>query len=517
MVYVLDMEGKPLMPTTRHGWARRALKSGRAKAVQTLPFTIRLQYSLDDPVLQDITLGIDPGRTNIGVAAVREDGTCLYAAHCETRNRQVRKQMDDRRMHRQASRRGERLRRKRRAKRNGTLKQVTFSMTAMGPRPNINNRGEFFRMLPGCKEVSVYKDIRNTEARFQNRARPEGWLSPTAGHLLRTHLNLVRKIQRILPVSRVSLELNRFSFMEMEAGGKLPHWAYQCGPLYGKGSIQDAISEMQDGKCLLCGKSPIDHCHHLTERAWGGTDRLANLVGLCSGCHAKVHTDMVASRKLEAKVGRRNKGFRALSTLNQIIPSLADSLVGMFGNRFYIVNGWDTKQFREDHGLEKAHEQDAYCIACSTMPGVRNVSPVVATFQVRQYRRHDRALVKRQTERCYYLGKTKVAVNRRKRMDQKTDSLEDWYQDMRTEYGDKTADRMRSRLKVKESQRSYNNPGRLLPGAKFHYGGKTYVMESQMTNGQYYRAVGQGKKNFPAAKSRILYKNQGLVTVGVSH
>ena len=75
MVYVLDMEGKPLMPTTRHGWARRALKSGRAKAVQTLPFTIRLQYSLDDPVLQDITLGIDPGRTNIGVAAVREDGT----------------------------------------------------------------------------------------------------------------------------------------------------------------------------------------------------------------------------------------------------------------------------------------------------------------------------------------------------------------------------------------------------------------------------------------------------------
>ena len=120
-------------------------------------------------------------------------------------------------------------------------------------------------------------------------------------------------------------------------------------------------------------------------------------------------------------------------------------------------------------------------------------------------------------QRCYYLGKTKVAVNRRKRMDQKTDSLEDWYQDMRTEYGDKTADGIRSRLKVKKSQRSYNNPGRLLPGAKFHYGGKTYVMESQLTNGQYYRAVGQGKKNFPAAKSRILCRNQGLVTVGVSY
>ena len=39
-VYVLDMNGEPLMPTCRYGKVRRMLKSGQAKAVDTLPFTI---------------------------------------------------------------------------------------------------------------------------------------------------------------------------------------------------------------------------------------------------------------------------------------------------------------------------------------------------------------------------------------------------------------------------------------------------------------------------------------------
>lgn len=32
-VYVLDVDGKPLMPTCRYGKVRRMLKSGQAKAV----------------------------------------------------------------------------------------------------------------------------------------------------------------------------------------------------------------------------------------------------------------------------------------------------------------------------------------------------------------------------------------------------------------------------------------------------------------------------------------------------
>ena len=120
-VYVLDVDGKPLMPTCRYGKVRRMLKSGQAKAVDTLPFTIQLTYQTKTKILQPVTAGQDPGRTNIGLAAVREDGIDLYRSHCETRNKEIPKLMEERLAHRRASRRRERLARKRLAKKFGTI------------------------------------------------------------------------------------------------------------------------------------------------------------------------------------------------------------------------------------------------------------------------------------------------------------------------------------------------------------------------------------------------------------
>lgn len=42
MVYVQDIDGKPMMPTTRHGKVRRLLKDKKAVVVNLCPFTIRL-------------------------------------------------------------------------------------------------------------------------------------------------------------------------------------------------------------------------------------------------------------------------------------------------------------------------------------------------------------------------------------------------------------------------------------------------------------------------------------------
>lgn len=43
--------------------------------------------------------------------------------------------------------------------------------------------------------------------------------------------------------------------------------------------------------------------------------------------------------------------------------------------------------------------------------------------------------------------------------------------------------------------------------------GKTYIMNQQITNGQYYKALHGNTKHIPAARARILCKNRGLVTV----
>ena len=91
-VYVLNKDGKPLMPTTRCGHVRHLLKEQKARVVTSNPFTIQLLYETDD-VVQPLYLGIDPGRTNIGVAVVKTDGTAVFTAHLETRNKEIPKLM----------------------------------------------------------------------------------------------------------------------------------------------------------------------------------------------------------------------------------------------------------------------------------------------------------------------------------------------------------------------------------------------------------------------------------------
>jgi hypothetical protein len=66
MVYVLDSNGNPIMPTRRHGHVRRLLKEGKAHVVKRCPFTIQLDYETTSHT-QEITLGVDAGSKTIGL------------------------------------------------------------------------------------------------------------------------------------------------------------------------------------------------------------------------------------------------------------------------------------------------------------------------------------------------------------------------------------------------------------------------------------------------------------------
>lgn len=57
MVYVLDINGQPLMPTNRHGKIKHLLKQGKAKVVRRCPFTIKLLYE-STAYTQNLTLGV---------------------------------------------------------------------------------------------------------------------------------------------------------------------------------------------------------------------------------------------------------------------------------------------------------------------------------------------------------------------------------------------------------------------------------------------------------------------------
>lgn len=502
-IYVIGTDGRPQMPTKRKRHVLKLLNTGKARIAEKVPFTIQLKYD-NIPVLQPVILAADPGRTNIGVTALSPFGDLMFTAVIETRNKEIKKLMADRKSHRQASRRGERKARQRLAKKYGTMIKA----------------GMIMRKLPqyAADKFVTCNVIRNTEARFCNRKRCSDWLTPTVNHLAQTHLNVIKKISRYLPVTDIAIEVNRFAFMQMEnpnASGV----DFQNGPLRGFDDVKAAIREQQNGKCLMC-KNDIEHFHHMVPLSKGGSDTIQNQVGLCPKCHAKAHTEQTFKKKLKDKKSGLLKKYGALSALNQAIPFICKDLLAEYGKEHvHFCTGKETSLIRTSLGYEKTkdnqmHEVDAYCIGLASLE-LKDIKlqSFVNTYKIKQFRRQDRSIIHHQTKRSYYLDEQKIATNRKPRFEQTGNALSDWYKKQVKACDKAKADKMLSTLKVKKSSRSYNSEGRLMPGAVFSYNGQRHVMSGQLTGGRYLRAYGDTKTNYPASKCNISRSNEGLVFI----
>lgn len=499
-IYVLGMDGRPQMPTTRRRHVQKLLNTGKARVAEHVPFTIQLLYK-NDPGLQPVMLAEDPGRTNIGLAVLSLEGDLLLSAVTETRNKEIAKLMLDRRKNRRASRNGERKARQRLAKKFGTVLKA----------------GLLMRKLPNyaADKFVTCKLIRNTESRFCNRKRSEGWLTPSVDHLVETHIHLVHKMQKYLPITDVAIEVNRFAFMLLE-DPSISGVDFQNGPLKGYDRLKDAVCDLQDGKCLMCGHA-IEHYHHIVPRAIGGSNTIGNIAGLCKCCHDKAHKDAGFEKKLKDRKKGLDQKYGALSALNQAIPFICKRLEEEFGKEhIFYCTGKDTTRVRNSLGYQKTkesqlHEVDAWCIGLLAVGKAPESLPDFSqTHRIRQFRRRDRSLIQAQVERTYKMNGKTVAKNRKKRMDQRTDSLEEWYQKQVRSVGKKEAERKRSQLTVVKSYRRYNEPGRVMAGAILIYQGKRYVLRNRITNGQYYHVFGSDK-NIPAKKCMIEKHNEGLV------
>lgn len=481
-VYVIDKTERPLMPTSRCGHVRILLKQKKAKVVNRNPFTIQLLY--DTPgITQNLILGIDPGRTNIGLCIVTDDNKPVFSAEVITRNKDVSKLMSARKYYRQKHRQNKRRKkRQRRAKANNTVLKSSSIQ----------------RHLPSYSDDKFIecKLIRNKEARFSNRKHPDGWLTPTANQLLQTHVNVVKKLMRFIPINHISIELNKFAFIRLDdpsVHGK----QFQNGPLKGyDNDVKAAVYGMQKGKCLLCGEE-IEAYHHVVQRHKNGSETVRNRVGLCDHCHKAVHTDEAVRQNLQTKTSGLFKQYGALGVLNQIIPALIEQL-----NELLLVNitsGWKTKLFREEYGLKKRHHIDAYCIACSENES-NNISTPEMCYIIKQFRRHNRQCCKREMiNRKYWLDEKIVATNRHKAYEQKPDSLKEY-----VNHGYRT-----DQLTVKPHPPIMNDMTRLFPGTLLAYGKEPKVV-TKRAEGRYYFT---DNTYVPIKKAIKLLNNTGLVFV----
>lgn len=497
-IYIISKNGHPLMPTTRCGHVRYLLKHKKARVVERCPFTIQLLYETTE-ITQPLYIGIDPGRTNIGISVVKENGEAVLSAQLATRNKEIPKLMASRKAYRMAHRKFKRRdKRRRRARTSGT----TFS----APNQIIE------RVLPGCTNPIICHDIRNKEARFNNRKRPTGWLTPTANHLLQTHLNLICKIEKFLPITDVVIELDKFTFMELD-NPNIRKWEYQRGPLYKTSGVEDAVFVMQEGHCIFC-KNSIKHYHHVVPRHLGGSETLDNRAGLCEHHHHLVHTDDKWKQKLATKKAGLNKKYGALSVLNQIIPYLIKELTVRFPNHCYSIDSKSTFEYRENHDIPKDHHLDAYCIACNVLdvknPNYQNIH----CYQLMQFRRHDRQCCHQQMlDRKYRLDGNIVATNRRKAMEQFTDSLEEYRNKLIEEYGEQEARVIISKLSVKEHKPIYKDTNRIMPGSILIYNSKPFILHHSQgrENGKpsyYFDTCGN---KYRANKCKQIINNTGIL------
>lgn len=496
MIYILSEKGSPLMPTENNGKVRKLLKQNKAKIVDYKPFTIQLLYETEEHT-QATVLGIDTGRENISITVVqKEDGNVLFSSELVTRNKNIPKLMEKRKTNRQARRRNRRQKKVRLAKSNNT-----FYKRAKHIREN------------GTSLSILVKHIAKKDARFSNRVRPKGWLTPTANNLLLTHLNYVNKVKKILPITEVVVEYAKFDIHKLK-DSTISGEEYQQGDLYGYLNMKAFITARQEGKCLLCNKDYIEQLHHIIRQSEGGSDHHSNLAGLCRSCHNKVHKSPTFDKKVTSLMKGMKKEFNATSILNIIMPYLYMEIQAIFGeSNVFKTHGYITKTDRMTHKLDKSHYNDSYLVALTRANNFiieSNLEPYYYT----QFRRHNRQFLDALRERTYKDGKVTVAKNKHKRTEQLEPSLEEYRKELMLTYSKKETDRIISDLKVVPGIKRYKTPIKEIPipyGSVVLYKGERHIVSGILNKGKTLRLVGKPKENIGLKSVRLLQRNMGMV------
>ena len=126
----------------------------------------------------------------------------------------------------------------------------------------------------------------------------------------------------------------------------------------------------------------------------------------------------------------------------------------------------------------------------------------------KQFRRHNRANIKRQEDRKYYIGKKKVAVNRNKRTGQTFDSLKD----LVTKCAEDES--VLNQLTVKPAtrpKRSTRYPFGMGDVVKFR--GGIYVVKGFTGNYLGFVDTIDSKYNKNMKEAELVIKNQGIVCI----
>lgn len=324
------------MPTERFGKVRRLLKNGFAHVVCRIPFTIQLDYETTNFV-QPISLGVDAGSKYIGISATTSEKE-LYAADVELRNDIVEK---------------------------------------------LSTRRE-------QRRTRRYR-LRYRKSRFNNRvsSKRKGWLAPSIENKIQTHLTVIEKIHRFLPITNIVVEIASFDIQKIK-NPSISSKKYQQGEQFDFFNVREYVLFRDKHTCQYCkGKSKdnVLNVHHIESRKTGG-NAPNNLITLCETCHKKYHKG-----EIQLKI-KRGKTFRDAAFMGIMRWTFYDRLKSMYPN-VSMTFGYITKNTRILNNLPKEHYVDARCIS-----GNPQAKPLEYYFYQKKVRCQNRQIHKAKILKC---------------------------------------------------------------------------------------------------------------------
>ena len=307
-VYVIAKDGTPLMPTYRFGKVRHLLKDKKAKVVNREPFTIQLLYETPHHT-QELTMGIDPGYTTVGISVSTEERE-VYASETTLRT-DIKEKLATKKTYRRDRR---------------------------------------------------SRKVRHRKARFNNRksSKPKGWVPPTVTQKIESHINEVKFVLSILPVTKIVIETGPFDIQKIknpEIEGK----EYQNGPMKDFFHVREYVIYRDGHKCQVCGASgniPLE-VHHIIPRP-KGSDAPDNLITVCPNCHDGIHDGEITLLK------KPPRSYKYETMMNIMRYRLLDEIKEIFDGEVRLTYGADTKSKRIEAGLKKGHAIDALMISGNT-------------------------------------------------------------------------------------------------------------------------------------------------------
>ena len=229
MIFLLNKNKKPLNPINP-AIARKLLRNKQAVVHKMVPFTIRLKEYVEIETKEHI-IKLDPGSKITGIAIVCENEV-EHLAELQHKT-SISKKMQNRSLFRRGRR----------------------------------NRNTRYR-----------------QARFSNRTRKKGWLPPSLQARIDGTISLVKKFQKIIPLTTAFQELVRFDTQKM-LNPEISGIEYQQGILQGY-EVREYLLEKFNRQCFYCEMSGIPlEIEHCTPKSRGGTNSVSNLTIACRQCN----------------------------------------------------------------------------------------------------------------------------------------------------------------------------------------------------------------------------------------